>query len=441
MKKALLAFVCFLFSLVISAQNDLKKEIFTVVDRVKDDHFEIYKDLHSHPEVSLMEFETAGKIAAHLEDMGFEVHGNFGGNSVVGILRNGDGPVIMLRTDMDALPIEEKTGLPYASKVIMKDASGNEVSAMHACGHDMHMTLWLGTLKTMVSLKDRWEGTIIAVAQQGEEVSKGASVMIEAGLYKKFPVPDYALAYHVTPDMPAGSVSYGSGPVCAGVSSVDIHVYGYGGHGAMPHNTIDPVVLSARIVMAIQTLVSREIEPVQPAVVTVGSIHGGTKHNIIPDRVDMQLTVRFFSDDVYNHIIEGLKRMTRGIALSAGLPENMAPEVIPRERITPPVVNDPELIAKGVKSFESILSAENIYKSDPSTAGEDFGRFGRTEENVPVAIFWLGSVENGKYLDHIQNGTVLPGLHNAAYYPDFFPTFRGGVAGMVNTMIDLFNEQ
>jgi len=440
MKKIFMLTISLFISISIIAQDELKTQIESVIKSIEDEHYETYKYLHSHPELSLMEFETADKMAGHLENLGFEVSRNFSGNSVVGVLENGDGPVIMLRTDMDALPIREETGLPYASSMEKDDAKGNRVPAMHACGHDMHMTLWLGTLNTLVQLKKQWAGTIIAIAQQAEEISAGADRMIEAGLFKKFPVPDYALAYHVNAELPAGSIGYFPGPIFGGVSSVDIHVYGYGGHGAMPHTTIDPVVLASRMVLAIQTLVSREIEPFQPAVVTVGSIHGGSKHNVIPDRVDMQLTIRFFDDTIYQQIIEGLNRITRGIALSAGLPEDKMPEVIPLEGVTPPVANDPGLVNRAILSMEGMLGKDKMFKVNPSTVGEDFGMYGRTEEQVPIALFWLGGVEEGKYNDHIKNGTPLPGLHNAAFYPDFYPTFHGGVAAMTWTIINLFNN-
>jgi len=439
MKKSIILILLLACSVTANTQDNLKTQIESAVATIENEHYEIYKDLHTHPEVSLMEIETAEKMATHLDNMGFDVTRNFSGNSLVGVMENGEGPVIVLRTDMDALPIKEETGLPFASTVVMKDNAGNEVPAMHACGHDMHMTVWLGTLNTMVQLKNKWKGTIVAIAQQAEEISAGADRLIEAGLFKKFPVPDYALAYHVSAELPAGSIGYYPGPIFAGVSSVDVHVYGYGGHGAMPHTTTDPVVLASRIVLATQTLVSREIEPFQPAVVTVGSMHGGSKHNIIPDRVDLQLTLRFFSDDIYRQIISGLERITHGIALSAGLPEDKMPDVIPLEGLTPPVANDPTLVEEGINSMENILDEGSIRKVNPSTVGEDFGRYGRTEEKVPIALFWLGGVEESKYRDHLENGTPLPGLHNAAFYPDFHPTFRGGVAAMARTMIDLFN--
>ncbi|MDT8400147.1 MAG: amidohydrolase [Bacteroidales bacterium] len=441
MKKIFLqVFLCIFFSFNIMAQDKLKTQIESIITSIEEEHYETYKYLHIHPELSLMEFETSEKMAEHLQDMGFEVSRNFSGNNLVGVMENRKGPVIMLRTDMDALPIREETGLPYASRIVKEDADGNMVPAMHACGHDMHMTLWLGTLKTMAELKKQWSGTIIAIAQQAEEISAGANRLIEAGIFQEFPTPDYSLAYHVNPELPAGSIGYHPGSIFGGVSSVDINVYGYGGHGAMPHTTIDPVVLASRIVLAIQTIVSREIEPFQPAVVTVGSIHGGSKHNVIPDMVKLQLTVRFFNDKIYEQIIEGLERITRGIALSAGLPDDKMPEVIPLEGLTPPVANDPDLVERAIISMEGMLGKENMFKVNPNTVGEDFGRYGRTEEQVPIALFWLGGVEYNKYLDHIGKGTPLPGLHNAAFYPDFYPTFRGGVAAMTRTMIDLFAE-
>ena len=275
-------------------------------------YYDLYTDLHRNPELSLMEFETAKKMAAGLKSLGFEVTTGVGGNGVVGVFKNGPGKVIMLRTDMDALPVLENTGLSYSSKVIMKDALGKESPVLHACGHDLHMSVWLGTLKTLVELKDEWKGTILAVGQPAEEGSMGALAMINAGLFKKFPVPDYALCYHVSAELPAGSIGFYPGPIFAGVKSAEITVYGSGGHGAMPHTTVDPIVIAARIVLDIQTIVSREINPVKPAVVTVGAIHGGTKHNVIPDEVKMLLTIRFFEDEVYNTIRESLINITRG---------------------------------------------------------------------------------------------------------------------------------
>jgi amidohydrolase len=360
---------------------------------------------------------------------------------VVGIFRNGKGKVIMLRTDMDALPVKETTGLPFASQVVSKDISGTEVPVMHACGHDLHMSVWLGTLNALVRLKDRWKGTIVAVAQPAEEISAGALAMINDGLFKRFPVPDYALCYHVSPELPAGTIGYYPGPIFAGVSSVDLTIFGSGGHGAMPHTAKDPIVIAAKVILDLQTIVSREINPVKPAVVTVGSIHGGTKHNIIPDEVNMLLTVRFFEDKVYDQIMDAISRITRGAAVSAGLPEEKMPLITVSEQLTPPVYNDPDLVSTAVNSMRNILGHDKVVRLEPLTVAEDFGRYGRTEENIPIGIFWLGGVNHDRYRDHIEKGTFLPPVHNSNFAPDFEPAFKDGVAAMVKTMMDIFGNR
>lgn len=264
--------------------------------------------------------------------------------------------------------------------------------------------------------------------------------MIADGLFKRFPVPDYALAYHVNPEMKTGTVGYRAGPFMAGVNSVDVTVHGVGGHGAMPQSAVDPIVLASRMVLAYQTITSRELSPLDPAVVTVGSIHGGTAPNIIPDEVKMQLTVRFYEDGVYTSIVESLVRISRGIAQSAGLPESLWPEVTPMDQLTPPVVNDEKLTSDAVASFASVLGDSNLIRVEPVTAGEDFARYGRTEEKVPIAMFWLGSVQPARFEEHLNRGTPLPGLHNPGYYPDFEPAYRTGVLGMSKVVLDLFNE-
>lgn len=442
MKRVLIPLLFLSLLLSSSAQPDKVNDlIIKTAESLTDSHFSIYTDLHANPELSLMEFETAKKMAAELTKMGFEVTTGVGGNGVVGVLRNGPGKTVLLRTDMDALPVSENTGLPYSSTVISKDASGNEVPVMHACGHDLHMTVWLGTLRTLTSLKKEWKGTIIALAQPAEEGSMGAQSMIEAGLYKRFPVPDYALCYHVSAELPAGTIGYFPGPIFAGVKSAEITVYGSGGHGAMPHTTVDPIVIAARIILDIQTIVSREINPVKPAVVTVGAIHGGTKHNVIPDEVKMLLTIRFFEDAVFGTIKESLVNITRGAAITAGLPESKMPVIVFDESDNQPVDNDPELVLKGVASIKGILGEKNIKQVDPATVAEDFGKYGITEEKVPIALFWLGGVNHELYNNSVTQGDFLPPLHNAAFFPDFAPTFRGGVAAMTRTTIDLLNNK
>ena len=399
----------------------------------------MYRDLHQNPELSLMEFKTAVKMADALKRLGFEVTTGVGGNGVVGIYRNGDGPVIMLRTDMDALPVRETTGLPFASTVRVTAEDGTETPVMHACGHDLHMTVWLGTLKTLTALKKRWKGTIVAIAQPAEEVSGGSDRMIADGLFTRFPLPDYALCYHVSADLPAGTIGYCPGAIFAGVNSADIKVRGVGGHGAMPHKTIDPVVLSAKMILDFQTIVSREINPVWPAVVTVGAIHGGTKHNIIPEEVDMKLTLRFFSDEVYKQIINSLTRICNGQAAAAGVPADRMPVITLGREFTPPVINDPGLVTMATASMGSILGAESVARVDPATVAEDFGKYGRTEENVKIALFWLGGVNQVRYDESISAGTMIPALHSSNFLPDFTPTYTTGVAAMARVMIDLFN--
>ena len=442
MKRIVLTTIALSLFLILSSQQaDLDKAILKSAQSLSESHFDVYVDLHRNPELSLMEFETAKKMAANLKNMGFEVTTGVGGNGVVGVFRNGPGKTIMLRTDMDALPVKENTGLPYSSTVVMKDASGKENPVMHACGHDMHMTVWLGTLRTLVSLKNEWKGTIVALAQPAEEGSLGAVSVINDGLYKRFPVPDHALCFHVSAELPAGTIGYFPGPIFAGVKSAEITVYGSGGHGAMPHTTVDPIVIAARIILDIQTIVSREINPVKPAVVTVGAIHGGTKHNVIPDEVKMLLTIRFFEERVFETIKESLVNITRGAAITAGLPENKMPLIEYDESDNQPVINNPQLVLKGVASMRGILGEMNVKQVDPSTVAEDFGKYGITEEKVPIALFWLGGVNQKLYDNFITKGTFLPPLHNAAFSPDFTPTFQGGVAAMTRTVIDLLNER
>ncbi len=441
MKKTIITFIIIALSATLTAQQDRLHNLITkTTENLTESHFEIYTDLHGSPELSLFEFKTAEKMAARLKEMGFEVTKGIGGTGVVGVFRNGPGKTIMLRTDMDALPVKENTGLPYSSTVVMKDASGIEQPVMHACGHDLHMTVWMGTLKTLVALKNEWKGTIIAVAQSGEEISFGAKAMIEDGLFKRFPVPDYALAYHVSAELPAGTIGYFPGPIFAGVKSAEITVYGSGGHGAMPHTTIDPVVIAAKIILDIQTIVSRTINPVKPAVVTVGAISGGSKHNVIPEEVKMLLTIRYFEDEILEQIKESLSRIARGAAVAAGLPEDKMPLVYIEPAETAPVSNDPQLVMNSVGFMRNCLGDDNVVQVDPMTVGEDFGKYGTTEEKIPIALFWLGGVNHDLYKKHKEEGAFLPPLHNAAFHPDFQPTFKGGVAAMSAAMISLFSD-
>lgn len=429
------------FTNIFCQKMNINETILRSVNDLSGHYHEVYTDLHRNPELSLMEVRTSGIMADNLEKLGFETTRGVGGNGVVGIFRNGRGKTVMLRTDMDALPVKETTGLSYASTVVMKDASGRENPVMHACGHDMHMSAWLGTLSTLVGMKDQWSGTLMAVAQPAEEGMRGAAAMLDDSLYTRFPVPDYALCYHVSSDLPAGSIGYFPGPIFAGVTSAQITVYGIGGHGAMPHNTIDPVVIAARIILDIQTIVSREINPVKPAVVTVGAINGGTRANVIPDEVKMLLTIRYFEENVLKTIKESLTNITRGAAISAGLPEDRMPLVTFSSDDDLPVSNNSELVMNCVRSMKDILGGNNIIQVEPATVAEDFGKYGQTAEKVPIALFWLGGVNRGKYEKHLAEGTPLPSLHNSSFAPDFEPTFRTGVAGMAKSVIDILSKK
>lgn len=442
MKIILTTIFIILSSSVLYGQKDKQDErILKLVNQEYERYLNLYIDLHKNPELSFREIETSKKMANELRSIGFDVTNNVGGNGVVGVFKNGNGKVIMLRTDMDALPLQEQTGLPFSSVARMNDISGKDSPVMHACGHDFHMSVWLGTLRTLVALKNEWKGTIIAIAEPAEEVSGGSLAMIQDSLFQKFPKPDLALCYHVSAELPAGTIGYCTGPVFAGVSSAAMTVFGMGGHGAMPHNTIDPIVISARIILDIQTIVSREINPVKPAVVTVGAIHGGTINNIIPDEVKMLLTLRFFDETVYEHIRASLARITRGAAISAGLTEDKMPLIEYSKQITPPVINDQSLVLQTLKYMKEILGNENVIQVDPAMVAEDFGQYGRTGEKIPIAIFWLGGVSLKNYTDHIKNGTKLPPLHNASFAPDFDPAFKCGVEAMSKSVINLFGNK
>lgn len=433
--------IMFGFSNTFCQKMNINEAILKYISEISSHHYEIYTDLHQNPELSLMEIRTSGIMAENLEKLGFETTRGVGGNGVVGIFRNGKGKTVMLRTDMDALPVKETTGLPYESTVVMKDANGRENPVMHACGHDLHMSVWLGTLSTLIRMKDQWSGTLVAVAQPAEEGMRGAAAMIADNLYKRFPVPDYAMCYHVSSDLPAGTIGYFPGPIFAGVTSAQITVYGIGGHGAMPHNTIDPIVIASRIILDIQTIVSRKINPVKPAVVTVGAINGGTRANVIPDEVKMLLTIRYFEEDVLRTIKESLINITRGAAISAGLPEDKMPLVSFSGDDDLPVSNDPDLVMHCVRSMRDILGGENLIQVEPATVAEDFGKYGQTAEEVPVALFWLGGVNNAKYEKYMAEGISLPSLHNSAFAPDFEPTFRAGVAGMAKSVINILSKK
>jgi len=401
---------------------------------------DLYKDLHSNPELSYKEFETSKKLSLILEGLGYEVTNGVGGNGVVAVLKNGEGKTVMLRADMDGLPVEEKTGASYASRTKALNDEGQEVFTMHACGHDVHMTVLIGAAEQLIENMSDWSGILILILEPAEEVSGGARNMINDGLFTRFPRPDFNLALHVSSGMEAGKVGYLPGWAMANVDSVDITVKGLGGHGAYPHTTKDPVVLSAQIISQLQTIVSRQIAPTDPAVVTVGSIHGGTKHNVIPNEVKLQLTLRSYTDEVRNKTISSIKTIVRGTAIAAGLPEELYPTVTLKDEYTPAVFNNPQLVEKLKKSFEKSLGKDNVKKVSPVMGGEDFGMFGRVEPIIPTALFWLGAVNKNIYEKAIREDIVLPSLHSDLFLPDAEPTIETGVKAMTGAALDLFNE-
>ncbi len=392
---------------------------------------QLYMELHQAPELSFQEEKTAARMADELREAGLTVAEQVGGHGVVGVLENGAGKTLLLRADMDALPVVEETQLAYASTVRTRDDRGATVGVMHACGHDMHMTNLLGAVRYLASHRQAWQGTLVAIFQPAEERGAGAKAMLADGLLTRFPRPDFAVALHVFPDISAGKVGYRAGYALANVDSVDIRVKGRGGHGAYPHATIDPVVVAAKLVVDLQSIVSREIDPVEPAVVTVGSIHGGTKHNIIGDTCDLQLTVRSYSPKVRKQLTDAIRRKALAAAASAGAPE---PEVVVSEG-TPALFNDPALTERTVAALKKVLGEANVTETAPSMGGEDFGRIGRA--GVPIVMLKLGAISRERLDQFTEQGEQPPSLHSPKFYPDPGPTITTGVTTLVTTALEL----
>ena len=395
----------------------------------------IYKDIHSHPELSTQEQRTAAIVAKELRAAGCEVTEDFGkydnpklkSYGVIGIMKNGDGPKVLVRTDMDALPVDEETGLPYASKVVAKNDEGKEVHVMHACGHDAHVSMFIGVARALAKLKDQWHGTIIFVAQPAEELGSGARALLNAGLYQKFGKPDFALGFHDKADLQTGHIGVTEGYTYANVDSVDVTVRGVGGHGAYPYVTKDPIVLAAEMINAWQTIASRENNPLNPIVITVGSIHGGTKHNIIPDEVKMQLTVRTYKPDVRERVLAAIDRIANGIAAAGGVPANRAPMVtVLKDQFTPATYNNPELTKRLVAVWKKSLGQENVEIVDPTMGGEDFSEYSLPDHSIPAVDFHVGAVAPEKLAESKKTGTPLPSLHSSKFAPVPEPTIRTG---------------
>ena len=405
-----------------------------------------YKTLHAAPELSHREEKTAAFVAGELRKLGFTVTERIGkfqnaqwvSYGLVGVLKNGAGPTVLVRTELDALPVEEKTGVPYASQVKMKNDAGIEVSVMHACGHDIHMTSFLGTAKLLTELKNSWSGTLVMLGQPAEETGDGANAMLRDNLYTTIPKPDFAIALHDKPELETGKVGYTPGYAMASATSIDIKIKGVGGHGSMPEATKDPIVVAAQVVMALQTIISRENSPLDPAVVTVGAIHGGTRYNIIPDEVNLQLTVRTYKEEVRKRILASIERIVKGVATTAGIPEDRAPEVKVAEG-TGSTYNNPELSERLAGVFKQALGEENVVKVAPIMASEDFGYFS-LDHKIPTTLFWLGASQLDKVKAYRETGAPLPGLHSALFSPVPESTLRTGVKAMTSAVLELMKK-
>jgi hippurate hydrolase len=417
--------------LVLPVASALAEEPGSWAEKHRAELFSLYQEFHQHPELSFQEKETAARLAKELKAAGVEVTTDFGGYGVVGILANGPGPRIMLRTDLDALPVTEQTGLVYASKVTTKAKDGQDTGIMHACGHDIHITNQIGVARYLAANKDLWSGTVMFIGQPAEEIGGGAKVMLDHGLFTKFPKPDMALALHVDSTLPTGRVGYRAGYSQANVDSVDITIHGRGGHGAVPHMTIDPIVEAARLVLDLQTIISREIKPQEPAVITVGAIHAGTKHNIIGDTCTLQLTVRSYSPEVRKHLLDAIRRKAKATAMSSGAPE----PTLEFSDATPAVKNDEKLVERVVPVFRRVLGDENVVEVEPTMGGEDFSEYGLA--GVPIFMFRLGSVDAQRLAGFKRLGKSGPTLHSALYYPDAEAALATGVAVMSSVVLDL----
>jgi hippurate hydrolase len=398
---------------------------------------DIYRDFHANPELSGEEVKSSARMAAEAKKAGFTVTTGVGGTGVVAILKNGPGPVVLLRADMDALPVAEQTGLPYASKVVAKTREGMTTSVMHACGHDTHMTAWIGTARRLAAMKGQWSGTLVMIGQPAEEIGQGARKMLADGLYSRFPKPQYAVAFHDSALLPAGSIGIVNGYVMANVDSVDVTVKGVGGHGAYPQLAKDPVVLAARIVTALQTLVAREVDPLESGVVTVGSFQAGTKHNIIPDEARLQLTVRSYTPEVRKILLDGIARIARGEAIAAGMPDDKLPVIKVLDEATPATFNTTPLTGQLSEVFTGRFGADRMVKARAQMGGEDFSRYYLADKSIQSTLFWVGGVPKAKWDAAKGDATKLPSIHSPFWAPDPDPTISTAVEAMTTAALTL----
>ncbi len=454
LRQLLLATLLSTSSLVLA---DLKTDIADDLGYVE----KLYRELHVNPELSFKEQKTSKKLAGELRSLGFEVAEGVGaewvrnkakaqagalnagvdGYGVVGFFKNGKGSTILLRTDMDALPLQEKTGLSYASDVQSQDFYGKDAPVMHACGHDVHMSVWVGTARRLIAMKDKWQGTLVMIAQPAEEIGNGSRAMLNGGLFERFPKPDYNLALHVTGAAPAGHISYTPEYAMANVDSVDIRIKGVGGHGAKPHLAKDPIVIGSSIVMALQTLVARELNPLDPGVVTVGSFNAGFKHNIIPDEAHLQLTVRSYTDDVRGKLLSGIRRIARAQALSAGMPEDRLPVVTMDKDYTPAVYNDPQLVERIITVFKKQFGERQLHQRAPAMSGEDFANYGRTDDKIPGLLFFLGAADPQAFMAYKKGeGNKPDDIHSPFFAPGSSLTLQTGIEAMTSAALELFTD-
>jgi amidohydrolase len=399
-----------------------------------------YKEIHSHPELSHHEEHTSALLAAELRKAGYAVTEHVGkypdgsqAYGVVAVLQNGAGPKLLIRADMDALPIVEETGVPYASHVKSTNASGQQVGVMHACGHDVHVTTLIGTARALAASKSKWHGTLMLIGQPAEESIDGARAMLADHLYERFGKPDLAIALHDTNTHPAGTVAIVSGPALASATSVDVVLRGIGGHGARPQEGKDPIVMAGEFIVQLQTIVSRQENPQDPAVVTIGDIHGGTRRNIIPNEVKLEITARAFSENGRQVILDGIRRTAQGVAVSAGIPDNLAPIVTVLDAESTPVTyNDPKLAGRVKSALVGALGTGNVFDDDPAMVSEDFGFLGLGQHDIPTVMFWLGAMDPARFASAQAEGKTLPGPHTSRFEPLPEPTLRTGVIAMTS---------
>jgi amidohydrolase len=416
-----------------------------LVDKQISGLVDTYKGIHAHPELSHHEEHTAALLAGELRKAGYTVTERVGkypdgsqAYGIVAILQNGPGPRLLIRTDMDALPIVEETGVAYASHVKTKNAAGQEIGVMHACGHDVHVTTMIGTARALSATRAEWHGTLMLVGQPSEETIDGAKALLADHLYERFGTPDLAIALHDTNTRVAGTVAITSGPALTSSTSVDVVLRGVGGHGAQPQLAKDPIVMAGEFIVQLQTIVSRQENPRDPAIVTIGDIHGGTKRNIIPNEVKMELTTRAYSDTAREVILDGIRRTARGVAVAAGVPEDLAPLVTVLEAESTPVMyNDPALTVRVKAALIQSLGAQNVIDEDAGTASEDFGVLGLEGRKIPTMMFWLGAMDPTKFAAARAAGKLLPGPHNSRFEPIPEPTLRTGVVAMTSVAIAL----